>query len=117
MYEGKHQPLASVHTYRMRTLRHMFFGISVISVCLFIGVAGYHFIDGVPWIDALHNASMILSGMGPVVEIKSNAGKIFSSFFALFSGVMFITTVGIILAPVIHRFFHKLHLDRELRDR
>ena len=78
-----------------------------------IGVMGYHFTAGVSWLDSLHNASMILSGMGPVVEIKTTGGIWFSSFYALFSGVVFITNIGIILAPAIHRFFHRLHVEQK----
>jgi hypothetical protein len=76
-----------------------------------IGVVGYHYTAGIPWLDSLHNASMILSGMGPVVDIKTVTGKWFSSLYALFSGVVFITNIGFILAPAIHRFFHQLHLE------
>ena len=65
------------------------------------------------WLDAFHNASMILSGMGPVVEIKTVGGKWFSSFYAIFSGVAFITNIGIVLAPLAHRFFHILHLEED----
>jgi hypothetical protein len=91
----------------------LLFAMGILLVCLAIGVMGYHYTDGIAWIDSLHNASMILSGMGPVVEIKSTGGKIFSSIYALFSGVAFITNIGIILAPAAHRLFHKLHLDDE----
>lgn len=115
MYEHKTDKLAPLPVFYRRFLKHGFLGILLIAVCLYIGVAGYHYIDGIPWIDALHNASMILSGMGPVAEIRSDAGKIFSSCYALFSGIMFITTVGIILAPVVHRFSHKMHLDDSKR--
>lgn len=86
---------------------------AIIGLCLGIGVIGYHYTDGIPWIDSLHNASMILSGMGPVVEIKSVSGKLFSSFYALFSGVAFITNIGILLAPAAHRLFHRLNLEDE----
>lgn len=79
--------------------------------CLLIGIIGYHYTAGVGWLDALHNASMILSGMGPVIEIKTDGGKWFSSFYALFSGVVFISNIGIILAPVLHRLYHRLHLE------
>jgi hypothetical protein len=79
--------------------------------CLSIGIIGYHYSAGIAWIDSLHNASMILSGMGPVVEIKTNSGKLFSSFYALFSGVAFITNIGLLLTPIIHRFFHKMHIE------
>jgi hypothetical protein len=86
------------------------FGMFILFLCLMLGVFGYHYTAGVGWLDSLHNASMILSGMGPVVEITTVSGKLFSSFYALFSGVIFITNIGIILAPAIHRFFHKLHV-------
>lgn len=76
-----------------------------------IGILGYHYSANVSWLDSLHNASMILAGMGPVVEIKTNIGKWFSSFYALFSGVVFITNIGIILAPVAHRMFHRLNIE------
>jgi hypothetical protein len=79
--------------------------------CLIIGVLGYHYTANIPWLDAIHNSSMILSGMGPVVEIKTTTGKWFSSFYALFSGVVFITNIGIILAPAMHRMFHRLHIE------
>jgi hypothetical protein len=92
-------------------LKNILFAFAILIVCLAIGVLGYHFTDGVPWIDALHNASMILSGMGPVVQINSVGGKIFSSAYALFSGVAFITNIGLILAPMAHRLFHSLHID------
>lgn len=113
MYEHRKQPLASRSVYYKRIVRNILFAIIILLVCLAIGVAGYHYSAGIPWLDALHNASMILSGMGPVVEIKTTAGKWFSSGYALFSGVVFITNVGIILAPAIHRLFHRLHLDEK----
>ena len=65
------------------------------------------------WLDALHNASMILGGMGPVVEIRTDGGKIFSSMYALFSGVAFITNIGVLIAPVAHRFFHILGFRKD----
>ena len=76
-----------------------------------IGVYGYHYAAHIGWLDSLHNASMILSGMGSVVEIKNDTGKWFSSFYGLFSGVTFITNIGFLLVPSVHRFFHKLHLE------
>lgn len=92
-------------------MRNFILATAIIGLCLGIGVIGYHYTDGIPWIDSLHNASMILSGMGPVVEIKSVSGKLFSSFYALFSGVAFITNIGILLAPAAHRLFHRLNLE------
>jgi len=64
-------------------------------------------------VDALLNASMILGGMGPVTELKTDAGKLFASFYALFSGIVFLVTVGIILAPMVHRFLHKLNIEKK----
>ncbi len=67
-------------------------------------------IENLSWIDSLLNASMILGGMGPVNEIHSNTGKIFASFYALFSGIIFLIIVGLIFAPIYHRFLHKFHI-------
>ncbi|HTQ64970.1 MAG TPA: hypothetical protein VMI12_09235 [Puia sp.] len=111
MFENKHQPIAPIRVYRRRIAKCMATGIFIIFGCLILGILGYHWTGEIPWLDSLHNASMILSGMGPVVEIKTVGGKWFSSFYALFSGVVFITNIGIILAPAIHRFFHRLHLE------
>ncbi|MBS1772797.1 MAG: hypothetical protein JST82_08050 [Bacteroidetes bacterium] len=113
MFESKDEKLAPINVFYGRMFRSIMFACIILALCLAIGVLGYHYTDGTPWIDSLHNASMILSGMGPVVEIKSNAGKIFSSAYALFSGVAFITNIGIILAPAAHRLFHRLHIDDE----
>ena len=80
---------------------------------LMIGVCGYHWTAELGWLDSLVNASMILSGMGPVNPVPGAAGKWFESFYALFSGVVFITSVGILLAPLARRFLHRFHLDIE----
>jgi hypothetical protein len=94
-----------------RLLRNCGIGAGVIGICLGLGVLGYHAFGALGWLDALLNASMILTGMGPVDRMTTTGGKLFSSFYALFSGVAFITTIGVLLAPVIHRFFHKFHLE------
>ncbi len=110
-YERKNEALAPRSVYMKRLAWSIILSISLLAVCLMIGTIGYRFLAPADWIDALHNASMILSGMGPVIEIKTTAGKLFSSFYALFSGVVFITNIGIILAPAVHRLFHVLHVD------
>ena len=74
---------------------------------------GYHYLGELPWIDALVNASMILGGMGPVDPISSHAGKLFASFYALFSGLLFIGAASLVVAPFVHRVMHKLHIDEE----
>ena len=111
MYEHKKQPLASSRTYYQRVIKNLVVAVGILMVCLMIGIIGYHFLANANWIDALHNAAMILSGMGPVIQIDSTAGKLFSSAYALFSGVVFIATIGFILAPAIHRLFHRLHIE------
>ena len=113
MYEHKKQKLAPMTTFYQRVLKNIILASLVLAVCLLIGIAGYHYTADIGWLDSLHNASMILSGMGPVVQINTVAGKWFSSFYALFSGVVFITNIGIILAPAIHRLFHRLNLDEK----
>ena len=91
------------------------FGSTIMTICLLIGIMGYKLtIPEFDWYDSLLNASMILSGMGPVIDgkiILSNEAKVFASLYALFSGVAFISTIGILIAPIAHRFFHRLHLE------
>jgi len=109
-FEHKSEPLLPKHLFIIRMLNHISIGIISILIALFIGVMGYHIIEGFSWIDSLLNASMILGGMGPVGELHTNLGKFFASMYALFSGIFFLVTVGMVLAPVVHRFLHSLHL-------
>ncbi|MEP6615421.1 MAG: hypothetical protein ABJA57_02530 [Ginsengibacter sp.] len=111
MFEHKSKPLAPLSVYYRRIVKNLVLGGLILLVCLAIGILGYHYTGKIPWLDSLHNASMILSGMGPVANITTVCGKVFSSFYALFSGVVFITNIGVIMAPVAHRFLHKLHLE------
>ncbi len=113
MYEHKKQPLATKSQYYKRIGWNMLLSVLLLVVCLLIGVVGYHYTANASWLDAFHNASMILSGMGPVIEITTTSGKWFSSLYAIFSGIVFITNIGIVLAPAIHRFFHKLHVEND----
>ena len=83
------------------------------GVALGVGILGYHFLGGLPWIDALVNASMILGGMGPVDLITSQSGKLFTSFYALFSGLFFIGVASLAIAPFVHRIMHRMHLDQK----
>lgn len=111
MYEHKSHPLASKSVFYKRVLKNLLYTCFFLFICLNIGILGYHFFAKIAWLDSVHDASMILSEIGPVVEIKTVAGKWFSSFYALFSGVAFITNIGLLLASLAHRFFHKLHLE------
>src|SRR5690242_3808950 len=114
MYENKRQKLAPRHVFYRRIARNIVTALGILAVCMIIGTLGFHgFCNNVRWLDAFHNSAMLLSGMGPVLNDLCDSGIWFSSFFALFSGVVFITTAGLILAPAIHRFFHKLHLEEK----
>ncbi len=86
-------------------------GIGLIAFSLSIGILGYHFLGGLAWIDAFLDAAMILSGMGPVAPLQSDAVKLFAGCYAIYCGIALIGTTGVILAPVIHRSLHKFHLE------
>jgi hypothetical protein len=101
-------PLSSVFAH---LARNIVFGLLFIAIGLWIGMLGYHTYEQMSWVDAFVNAAMILSGMGPVSPLTTAAGKLFAGFYALFSGLAFIAIVAIVFAPLVHRFFHKLHLD------
>ena len=113
MYERRHDPLAPLGVFLRRVLSSLGIAIGMIAVALFIGIAGYHWIAGFGWIDSLLEASMILGGMGPVNPLPSDGAKLFASFYALFSGLLFIGVMGVVLAPLAHRLLHKVHLDDE----
>ena len=113
MFESRGRPLASRWAFAGRLFRHGAIATLVVGVALAIGVLGYHHLAGLPWLDALENASMILGGMGPVDPLKTDAAKLFASAYALFSGLMAITVMGIVLAPLAHRALHLFHLDEE----
>ena len=107
------KPLPPRKVFAVRMLRSLVLALGIIGVSLGLGILGYHFCAGLSWLDALLNASMILTGMGPVNELRTTAGKLFASFYALFSGVVFITSVAVMLAPMVHRFLHKFHFELE----
>jgi hypothetical protein len=111
MFEHRRQPLLPRRAFMLRILRYGLSALGLIFAALGIGVLGYHETEGLPWIDALLNASMILGGMGQVNELHTLAGKLFASFYALFSGLMFLVGVGVLLAPIVHRFFHYFHME------
>ena len=110
-FEHHTQPLATQAEFARRMLR---FGLVTAGIILFslgIGILGYHYFESLSWIDSLLNASMILGGMGPVNNLQTNAGKIFASFYALYSGIILLASVGILITPVFHRFLHRFHLE------
>jgi hypothetical protein len=113
MFERYSKPLASRGEYLIRVLRYAGFTALLIGLSLGIGVIGYHFFNELSWLDSLLNASMILTGMGPVNSMDTNAAKWFASVYSIFSGVAFLSIVAVFMAPIVHRFLHKHHLDDE----
>jgi hypothetical protein len=116
MYEHHTEPLASPKVFARRLALNGLIGLLLLAFSLVIGILGYHFLESLSWIDSLLNASMILGGMGPVNPLKTEAGKIFASFYAIYSGVILLASVGILIAPIFHRFLHRFHLADESDD-
>jgi TRAP-type C4-dicarboxylate transport system permease small subunit len=109
--ERKLEPLAPMPVFIGRLVRSAAAALALVGVSLAIGVAGYHWIGGFRWIDALLNASMLLGGMGPMDALKSDGAKIFASIYALYSGFVLIALIGILLTPIAHRVLHRFHLE------
>jgi hypothetical protein len=113
MYERRKAPLLSRRLFLRRVIRHVCVAAAAAGVALGIGIVGYHTLGHLRWVDSLQNASMILSGMGPVDPLSSDAAKIFASFYALFSGLVFIGVATTLVAPFFHRLVHRFHLEEE----
>ena len=112
MFERKHETVASRAVFAKRMAGAVGLSLGLILPALCIGIAGYHWIDKLDWVDSLLEASMILGGMGPVNPLRNDAAKIFASGYALFSGLVLIAVMGIILTPITHRLLHKFHLEK-----
>jgi len=112
-FEHHSQPLLHMPGFLIRVLTFIGYAVLLIIAALSLGILGYHFLVGLAWLDAFLNASMILSGMGPVDPIITASGKWFASFYALLSGLVFAVTTGIVISPIIHRVMHRLHLERK----
>lgn len=115
MLEKKHEKLLPLHHFLLRLAGFLAAAGIFVLLGLLIGVAGYHWICGLPWIDAILNASMILTGMGPVDELHTAAAKLFASAYALFSGLIFITATGVVFVPIVHRVMHMFHVETATR--
>jgi hypothetical protein len=109
--KNKKHLLKPPHNIYLHMLRNSIIGLSLIAAALWVGILGYHYSENMPWIDSFLNASMILSGMGPATNLVTTTGKLFAGFYALFSGLAFIAIIVIMLSPMIHRFFRKIHLE------
>src|SRR5262245_45149443 len=113
MFEHHTEPLASQSVFAQRMARFGLFAAGMILFSLGIGILGYHSLETLSWIDSLLNASMILGVMGPVNTLQTDAGKVFASFYALYSGIVLLASVGVLITPIFHRFMHRFHLEIE----
>ncbi|MCC7117761.1 MAG: hypothetical protein IT310_04480 [Anaerolineales bacterium] len=113
MYENHKQPLAKKGVFAKRLFLNGALCALLLCFSLGLGILGYHALEGLSWIDALLNASMILGGMGPVNPVRTVGGKLFASFYALYSGVILLASVGILMTPIFHRFLHRFHLAED----
>lgn len=111
MFESKTQPLLSPVEFARRMARSIAVAAAIIAFSLGMGSAGYHYFGQLSWIDALLNAAMILTGMGPVNYLETTSAKLFATFYALYSGTAFLTTIAVVIAPLVHRFLHNFHVD------
>jgi hypothetical protein len=112
-FEHRREPLLPRAVFYNRLARSAGLALGIVVASLGLGMSGYHFLEKLPWLDAFVNAAMILSGMGPVGELKTAPGKVFAGCYALFSGLAFLTAVAVVFAPVFHRFLHKFHLETQ----
>jgi hypothetical protein len=110
-WESKRDPLLPAAAFAKRLAASFAAVCVLITVSMLIGMAGYHFIEHMPWIDAFANAAMILSGMGPLAPLQTSAGKLFAGFYALYSGLALILGTGVLLGPLLHRLMHRFHLE------
>ena len=117
MFERWHEPLLPRHRFLRRLLRSAAATAGLIAASLLIGILGYHHWGRLGWLDSLLNASMILGGMGPVDRIETVGGKLFASAYALYSGFALLSSVGVLVAPIFHRFIHHFHLEVEEEQR
>lgn len=111
MYERRRHRLLSRRAFLRRAARHAFWALLILLCAVGMGTVGYRTAGGLGWMDAFLNASMILSGMGPVDRMPTPSAKLFAAIYALFSGLVFIGVIGIIMAPWVHRLVHWIHLE------
>ena len=112
--ENRKQKVTPWPHFLVRLGRYGLFALGLILFSVLLGTFGYYYLGGISWLDSFHMACMILTGMGPVVEMTTTSAKIFSSFYALYSGVAFLSITAVFFAPLIHRLLHILHVDEDV---
>jgi hypothetical protein len=113
MYESRHQRPISHRHFLRRLAVHWLLSSAVVAGSLFLGMVGYVQLEGLTWTEAFLNASMLLGGMGPVDAPRTEGGKLFAGFYALYAGLVFLIAVGFLLAPAFHRMLHRFHWGDE----
>ena len=114
--ESQKQRVINLYHFFGRMVGYNLIAFMIVAFSVSIGTIGYHQLGQIPWLDSFHMACMILTGMGPVVEMTSSSAKLFSSFYALYSGVAFLSMTAVFFAPIIHRILHILHVEGDDKD-
>ncbi|TAL37719.1 MAG: hypothetical protein EPN97_04800 [Alphaproteobacteria bacterium] len=109
MFEHHSKPLLPLRAFIARITANLVVAICLALISLAIGMMGYRYFEGLPWVDAFLNAAMILGGMGEIDLLKTDGGKIFAGCYALYSGLWLVASMGLILSPVFHRILHHFH--------
>ena len=112
-YEHVSQPVVPLPQYLRRQLRSLGIGLALVLASLLVGMVGYHALFKLSWVKAFMNAAMILGGMGPVDDAPTDAARIFAGIYALYSGIAVLAIAGVIAAPLVHRFLHRMHADSD----
>jgi hypothetical protein len=115
--ERRTKPLAPFHIFLKRIFGNVLVTMGIVVFSLVLGTGGYCYFGNLAWVDGLLNAAMILTGMGPVDKMETTGGKLFSTFYALYSGIAFLTMTAVLLAPIYHRFIHWFHLQDEADEK
>ncbi len=113
IYEGRREAILPRARFLRRVARHMLAAGLLVAASLGIGIAGYEYFEDLPWRDAFLNSAMLLGGMGPVDAPRTAGGKIFAGCYALYSGLVFLVSASVVLAPVVHRALHRFHWQKD----
>ena len=116
MFEHRRKPLIPQSAFYRRMLMYTCGSFGLLFFSLVMGIIGYHYFENLSFTDAFLNAAMIMGGMGEVNELRTESGKIFAGIYALYCGLILLVAVGLLVAPIFHRFMHKFHLDIEDSD-
>jgi hypothetical protein len=116
-FEHRSQPLLPRMVFLRRFILTASISILIVVCWVLVGMVGYHVLADLPWVDSFLNTAMIVGGMGPVDVLKASSAKLFAGFYAIFSGVLFLSAFSIMAAPIFHRFLHRFHLESTERDR